>query len=149
MITGTTNNSRLGELRKYVVSGNFVDLYIQSFSSISDGLNPILSQVSQYPYTIMYYIGSVIYTDIIQSDGTSVTSFKYQPNNNSSFINHGIIKNPNMSGIINNPKIIDDVFIIRDNLSALDKNYRLEYIGNLSELTTYAGGKYFNIINNT
>jgi len=65
------------------------------------------------------------------------------------FIYEQYIKNPNKSKLISNPKINDDVFIIRDNLSALDKNYRLEYIRNLVDLTTYAGGRYFNIINNT
>jgi hypothetical protein len=51
--------------------------------------------------------------------------------------------------IISNPKINDDVFITRQELSAFEKNYRLEYIRNLVDLETYAGGNYFNIINNT
>ena len=77
------------------------------------------------------------------------TSFSYTSNNTENFINESYIKNPNKSKIISNPKINNDVFITRDDLSALDKNYRLEYIRNLVDLTTYAGGRYFNIINNT
>jgi hypothetical protein len=34
-------------------------------------------------------------------------------------------------------------------LSAFDQNYRLEYIQSLVDLTTYAGGNFFNIVNNT
>jgi len=77
------------------------------------------------------------------------TTFDFIPQNGENFINEQYIKNPNKSKIISNPKIFDDVFIIRDNLSAFNKNYRLEHIRNLVDLTTYAGGKYFNIINNS
>ena len=59
------------------------------------------------------------------------------------------IKEVNKKNIISNPKINDDVFISRQQLSAFDKNYRLEYINNLSDLETYAGGNFFNIVNNT
>ena len=77
------------------------------------------------------------------------TTFYFIPQNTGNFIDEQYIKNPDKSKIISNPKIFDDVFITRGNLSAFDKNYRLEYIRNLVDLTTYAGGKYFNIINNT
>jgi len=152
MVTGTTNNSRLPELRKYKISGSFLTLYTQSTSSSIDGVNPILSQVTTYPYMVIYYIGGITYTDIIQFDGSSITRFSYLPQgtgNTLNFFNAPYIKNPNKEKIISNPKIIDDVFIVRSNQSAFDKNYRLEYIGNLVDLTTYAGGKFFNIINNS
>jgi hypothetical protein len=55
----------------------------------------------------------------------------------------------NKENIISNPEIYDDVFIIRQEISAFDGNYRLEYIQNLIDLETYAGGNFFNIVNNT
>ena len=66
-----------------------------------------------------------------------------------SFINAPIYKDPKKENIISNPKIGDDVFIVRQALSAFDNNYRLEQIKNLNELVTYAGGNFFNIVNNT
>ena len=81
--------------------------------------------------------------------GTTFTYIAKGTSETLNFIYESYIKNPDKSKIISNPKIIDDVFIIRDNLSAFDKNYRLEYIRNLVDLTTYAGGQYFNIINNS
>ena len=77
------------------------------------------------------------------------TTFGFIPQNNGNFINESYVKNPNKEKIISNPKINDDVFITRGEQSAFNKNYRLEFVGNLVDLTTYAGGKYFNIINNT
>ena len=55
----------------------------------------------------------------------------------------------NKENIISNPEIANDVFIDRQEISAFDQNYRLEYIGSLVDLTTYAGGGFFNIVNNT
>jgi hypothetical protein len=55
----------------------------------------------------------------------------------------------NKENIISNPKIYNDVFIVRQEVSAFDGNYRLEYIRTLVDLTTYAGGNFFNIVNNT
>jgi hypothetical protein len=65
------------------------------------------------------------------------------------FINKPVYKDPNKESIISNPKIYDDVFIIREELSAFDANYRLEYIKNLIDLETYAAGQFFNIVKNT
>ena len=77
------------------------------------------------------------------------TTFNFIPQNTGNFVDAPYYKHPNKSKIISQPKINDDVFIIRDDLSAFDKNYKLEYITNLVELTTYAGGRFFNIVNNT
>jgi len=79
------------------------------------------------------------------------TTFEYTPvgTNSPDFINVPYYKNVNKEKIISNPKIFNDVFIVRTEQSAFDKNYRLEYIKTLIDLTTYAGGKFFNIINNT
>lgn len=151
MATGTTNKSRLNELRKYVTTGTLLDRYIHSSSSSNDGVNVDESQVSSFPYKIRYYIGGIKYTDKIQSNGDTVTKFSYTPKGTDSknFIDEPIIKNPSKDNIIGNPKIIDDVFIDRGTQSAFENNYRLKYMTNLNDILTYAGGRYFNIINNT
>src|ERR1035437_2295855 len=69
--------------------------------------------------------------------------------NNPNFVIKPIYQKPNKENIISNPKISNDVFIIRQELPAFDGNYRLEYIRKLVDLETYAAGKFFNIINNT
>lgn len=145
MITGTTENSRLQELRKYTTSTVFANQYVGGGSWTSDGVDYSNSPAIEY---VVYYIGGIRYVDQTLIDGVQ-TSFSYTPNNVGNFIDEVYYKNPDKSKIISNPKIRDDVFIIRDNLSAFDKNYRLEYIKNMIDLTTYAGGRYFNIINNT
>jgi len=145
MIIGRTDNSRLQELRKYVVSPTFSQQYVGSGSWSTDGVD---YGASTYPAFIVYYIGGIKYTDITLINGTH-TTFEYNPNNTGNFIDESYIKNPNKEKIISNPKIFDDVFITRSEQSAFNKNYRLEFVGNLVDLTTYAGGRYFNIINNT
>jgi len=145
MITGTTDNSRLNELRKYTITTNFANQYVGGGSWIQDGVDYLNSPAIEY---VVYFIGGIRYVDETLINGTT-TSFSYLPNNTYNFIDEQYIKNPNKEKIISNPKIYDDVFITRDNLSAFNKNYKLEYIRNLVDLTTYAGGKYFKIINNT
>jgi len=145
MITGSTNNSRLNELRKYTVTSNFADQYVGGGSWTSDGVDYGVSSAIEY---VTYYIGGIKYIDETLIDGTT-TTFEYNANNNGNFLDEQYIKNPNKEKIISNPKINDDVFITRGEQSAFNKNYRLEFVENLVDLTTYAGGKYFNIINNT
>ena len=79
------------------------------------------------------------------------TTYGFIPQGTSSldFIEAPIYKDPKKENIISNPKINDDVFIVRQELSVFEQNYRLEYVSNLVELTTYAGGNYFKIINNS
>jgi hypothetical protein len=148
MITGRTNNSRLNELKKYAVGVPFSQQYVGGGTWTTDGVDYGNSPAIEY---VTYYIGGIKYVDQTLIDGTH-TTFEYTPQGISepNFITgETYIKNPNKDKIISNPKIIDDVFIIRDNLSAFDKNYRLEFIKSLVDLTTYAGGKYFNIVNNS
>lgn len=145
MITGSTNNSRLVELKKYIVNATFAQQYVSGGNWTTDGVDYVNSPSINY---VVYYIGGIQYIDQTTTAG-KITTFKYTPNNIGNFINESVYKNFNKENIISNPKINDDVFIVRSNLSAFDKNYRLEYIKNLIDLTTYAGGKYFNIINNT
>jgi len=101
---------------------------------------------------IIYYIDGIEYIDVMSGSSSGITYTIYTPQgigNTLNFINVSYYKNPTKENIISNPKINDDVFILRQELSAFDKNYRLEYIKNLSELLTYAGGNFFNIINNS
>jgi hypothetical protein len=145
MLTGSTENSRLAELRKYTITTDFTKQYVSNGSWTNNGVdyNNSTSGVS-----VVYYINGIKYVDET-TDDTTITKFSFIPKNEANFISKELVKNPNKDKIISNPKIIDDVFITRNDLSAFDRNYRLEFIRNLFELTTYAGGKYFKIINNT
>lgn len=143
MIVTGTSASRLSELRKYTVTSVFADQYIGSGSWTSDGVDYGSSPDID---NVVYYLGSIQYNDI---SGTTTFSFTAQGTSNPIFIETPIYKDPKKDNIISNPKIDDDVFIIRQALSVQEQNYRLQYITNLVELTTYAGGNYYNIVNNT
>jgi len=145
MITGTTENSRLAELRKYTVSPLFANQYVSGGNWSTDGVDYLNSPAIEY---VVYFLGGIRYVDATLIDGVH-TSFSYNPNSDPNFVNVPYYKNVSKEKIISNPKIKDDVFIIRTEQTAFDKNYRLEYIGNLVDLTTYAGGSFFNIINNS
>jgi len=146
MATGTTINSRLPELKKYAVGVPFNQQYFGSGSISVDGVD---FSNSNSGTCVTYFIGGIKYVD--SYSGTTGTTFSYTPQgtNSPNFLSNPYIKNPNKENIISNPKINDDVFIDRQQLSAFDSNYRLEYIKSLVDLTTYAGGKFFNIVNNT
>jgi len=147
IITGTSS-SRLSELRKYTVTNDFTKQYVIGGSINTDGID--LSSSNPLD-KIVYYIGGIKYVDIItgSTSGTTLNIYTPQGTASANFINVPYFKDPNKNNIISNPKIIDDVFILRQQLSAFDKNYRLEYIGNLGDLETYAGGNFFVIVNNT
>jgi hypothetical protein len=146
-LTGTSS-SRLSELRKYTVTNVFADQYIGGGSPVSDGVDYI-SSVSGV--SVVYYLGGIRYQDTIESGQTTSTTFSFTPQGTSSpdFIFAPIYKDPDKEGIVGKPKISDDVFIIRQELSVFENNYRLEYITKLIDLLTYAGGNHFRIINNT
>jgi len=144
MITGSTNNSRLIELKKYKITDDFSEQYFGSGSLSTNGVDYInsISGIS-----VTYYINGIKYIDNVTG---KTTTFYYEPQNDSNkFTNNYYYKDPNKENIIASPKIKDDVFIERQQLSAFDDNYKLQFIKNLVELSTYAGGKYFNIVNNT
>lgn len=145
MVTGNTDNSRLLELRKYTINVPFLEQYFGGGSLTVDGVDYVNSPSIEY---VVYFIGGIRYVDETLIDGVNIT-FSYTPQSEDNFINVPYYKNMNKEKIISNPKINDDVFIIRTEQSAFDKNYRFEYIRNLIDLTTYAGGNFFNIINNT
>jgi len=160
-VTGTST-SRLSELRKYTITSDFNNQYIARISNsgtscdcscgssiVNDGVDYQNSSVSQ---CVVYYIGGIKYIDKFNSCGVNnCTCFSYTPQgtNSPDFINAPIFKDPNKDNIISNPKIINDVFITRQELSAFDKNYKLEYMKSLVDIETYAAGKFFNIVKNT
>lgn len=145
MISGTTKNSRLIELRKYAITNVFANQYYSGGSTVNNGVDygNSISGVS-----VTYYIDGMKYIDNVTS---GVTTFIANPvaNDPANYINLPYYKDPNLTKIIGIPKINDDVFIDRQELSAFDSNYRLEFIKNLNDLNTYASGKFFKIINYT
>src|ERR1035437_523023 len=145
-VTGHSS-SRLMELRKYFISGTTAQIYVTGGTSIIDGI--FFAHSTRY--TIVYFLGGIRYVDILTGN-TSGTTFNFVTSgytNNPNFVIKPIYQKPNKENIISNPKISNDVFIIRQELPAFDGNYRLEYIRKLVDLETYAAGKFFNIINNT
>ena len=146
IVTGTSS-SRLSELRKYTITQIFKYQYVSGGTYAIDGVDYLHSHSGS---SIVYFLGGIRYVDILTGI-TSGTTFRFTASGISSgnFINKPIYKNPNKENIVSNPKIYNDVFIIRQEISAFDKNYRLEYINSLADLETYAGGSFFNVINNT
>ena len=138
--------SRLNELRKYTITNDFLKQYY-NIDINSNGVDYIGSIPNQ---KIIYYINDIKFIDLIENNITTTRfSFIGQGLMSPDFINKPIVKNSNKENIITNPKINDDVFIVRQELSVFDKNYKLEYVYSLIDLITYTGGNFFNIINNT
>ncbi len=139
--------SRLNELKKYAVNVSFNRQYTSGGTYSTDGVD---YSVSVSGVSVTYYLGGIKYTDAVVNDAT-VTTFRFTGSGLTSpdFINKQVYKNPDKENIISNPKINDDVFIIRQELSAFENNYRLEHVKGLQELETYAGGNFFNIVKNT
>ena len=146
IVTGTTKNSRLSELRKFSVSGTLSELYYTSTTPSTDGVNPLLTTTAT---TWTYYIGEITYVDNVVNQ---ITSFEFDslayddPNN---FVDLPFIKDETKQNIIDKPEIDNNVFIIRQSLPVFQNVYRLQDIRNISELEKYAGGAKFNIVNNT
>lgn len=147
MIVTGSSSSRLSELRKYTITNVFANQYISGGNNTTDGVDYPNSVSGE---SVVYYLGGIQYLDTLIEPNIGTTfSFTASGTSSADFIHAPIYKDPKKENIISNPKIDDDVFIIRQELSVFEKNYRLEYIKNLIELTTYAGGNYFNIINNS
>jgi hypothetical protein len=144
IVTGETK-TRLSELRKYKLTGIFTQDYRGNGSASNDG---VAFNQSDPETEIVYYIGGIKYVDDVVN---SITRFEFTAvgTNSPDFINVPIYKDHKKENIISRPKIQDGVFIIRQELSAFEKNYKLQHINNLSDLNTYLGGNYFNIVNNT
>jgi hypothetical protein len=146
IVTGGSK-SRLVELKKYATNLPFNQQYITGGNWNTDGVDYVNTIEN---IRIIYYLGGIRYVDEFTGSASGTTfAFVGKGINNPNFINVPIYKNPTKENIISNPKINDDVFIVRQELSAFENNYRLEFVKNLSELETYASGKHFNIINNS
>ena len=145
VISGTSS-SRLPELRKYSRSGSLENLFYVSIDPSVDGVDSGLTTTG---ITYTYYIGGITYVDDVTGETTTYTyaSSGYSDTNN--FVNLPYIKDESKQNIIDKPLIDNNVFIIREEQRVLDYNYRLRNIGNLTELRYYAGGGFYNIIENT
>ena len=143
-----TSTSRLAELRKYTITSVFENQYFTGGNSTIDGVS---LTTSNYPEYIVYYLGGIKYVDVLSGTSSGLTFTYFIPkglNETNNFNYDKIYKDPSKDNIISNPKIDNDVFIVRQQLSAFEKNYRLEFIDRLVDLITYAGGNYFYIKNN-
>jgi len=150
-ITGDSK-SRLSDLKKYSLSGDFFNQYSGSTGAAKDGVNQSLSNLNVNPQVVVYYVGGITYTDYIYGDPIlNRTTFKFVGQGYSSpdFIDEPLVKHPDKTNIVQNPKVYNDVFIVRQEASAFDKNYKLKNVKSLVALKTYASGRYFNVVSNT
>lgn len=145
MVVTGSSTSRLSELRKYTVTSIFNQQYWSDGTYTNNGVDFTQSTSG---VSVVYYINGIKYIDSTNA-GVTTTTFSFTPDNTGNFIDTNIYQNPNKENIVSNPKIYDDVFIIRQELSAFDKNFRLQYMSNLIDVVTYAGGNFFNIVSNT
>lgn len=149
-VTGESK-SRLSELKKFAVSSDFFDRYFTSNDVNVDGVIVAGSDINLNPKVVNYRIGGIEYIDNIFDDGTTTTTFEFEGQGYDSpdFINRPIYKDPNKENIVQTPKVDSDVFIERQEVSAFEKNYNLEFVNSSVDLLTYAAGGYYKIINNT
>ena len=91
MISGTTKNSRLYELKKYVVTNNFMEQYVGNGSYNNNGVDYNNSVDDEY---ITYYIDGIKYVDDLTQN---ITTFYTSPSITSSpnFINTNYFKDFN------------------------------------------------------
>ena len=142
-----SGTSRLVELEKYSTSENLSVKYITSTNINTNGL--VVSDSSQ-GVRYVYYIDGFKYTDII-NNGLVTTTIEYTSTglNSHLVITKPIVKKENKSDVIELPKTVNDIFIDRQQISAFENNIKLRVMKNIIQLDNYAGGNYFNIINNT
>lgn len=138
--------TRLNELKKYTVTELFSDKYVSGGNVNTDGVDYGIST----PSNIIYYLGGIRYNDIITGDVIKTTySFLSLGYSSPDFFYAGTIKIPEKEKIVSNPKIENDVFINRQEISVFNNNYKLEFIKNMAELNSFAAGSFYNIVNNT
>ncbi len=152
-VTGGSS-SRLFELKKYSLSNSYSVKYKLSNDPSVDGIDLAQSvTASTSGITIVYYLSGITYYDIIPSDTgiTPYTTFKFTGGgyNSPNYDNYAIYKDESKHDINEQPTIDPDVFIERQSLSVYENNYRLKDINKLFDVLSYAGGSYFNIIDNT
>jgi len=152
LVTGGCT-SRLFELKKYTLNNSYSVKYKQSNNSSVDGLDLTQSITgSTTGVTLVYYIGGITYYDVIPSDTgiTPYSIFKFTGvgYNSPNYDNYAIYKDETLLEIKEQPTIDPDVFIERQSLSVFENNYRLKELNKLFDVLSYAGGSYFNIIDN-
>lgn len=160
-ITGTpytvtgTSTSRLSELSKYVVTTAPWDKYILSSSPSTDGLNLAQSNTGGTAGFVIYtyYLGGITYVDSTPTGTTATTTtFSFQtlgyadPNN---FDNLPIIKLESKQNMAENPFVNPDVNIVRQDIPVFEDAMRLRAVNKLSDVTSYAGGGFFTVYNNS
>lgn len=149
IVSGSTS-SRLNELRKFSTAGTLEQLYFTSTDPAINGVDPTQTVTGTTASTFVYYLSGITYQDdVLSGETTSMFSFVSSGYSSPVFENLPYIKDERKQNIIEKPLVDSDVFIIRDEASAFQNNYRLKDITNLTELTYYAGGAYFNIVENT
>lgn len=145
-VTGTCE-SRLNEVRKYKTTGSLSDRYFTSLTPNNDGIN--LFETTE-GVIFVYYINGVTYTDTIENGVTTtifqLTSLGYDEELN--FTNTVILKDFAKDNVVDVPEVNSEVFITRQSISVFEDQIRMNNISDLSELLFYAGGSYFNIVNN-
>jgi hypothetical protein len=154
-VTGTSS-SMLNEIRK---SGYSPYVYNQYFLSTNPNINGLdleksglsgTQNVTDFTnFNVVYYVGGITYTQLSGASGSTLFSMLGQQFSPLNFTNESIIKDENKENMTGKPIISSDVFIIRQEFSVFERNYNLEFIKNIAQLETYAGGAYFNIISNT
>lgn len=152
LVTGVTI-SRINEIRKFTNNPNPFIRYITGGTLGTFGLNIGESITSTTGTTILtYYLGNIKYQDFITANTTYLTTYEYTASGSSVsnlFDDLPYHKNENILDVVRKPKVVNNVFIDRQSVSVLENNLRLKSITNLSELLNYAGGNYFNIVDNT
>jgi hypothetical protein len=147
IITGTSS-SRLSELEKYTITSDLSLKYRLSTDTAIDGLDLTASVTGISASTLVYYLGGITYNDNQVSGQTTGTTFSFSAGTQP-FLDDRIVKDESLQNLVEKPRANIDVFIERQEISILENNYRLRDIRNLSDLTFYAGGGFFNIIKNT
>lgn len=153
IVTGETT-SRLEDLRKYTITSVFSNQYFIGGNVNTNGIDLPLSDPTTQ---IVYYLEGIKYVDIISgtsiysgyTSGTTLSIFTAEGLNSINSIDTFYYKDPVKIGVSSKNKINDDVFITRQELSVFENNYRLEFIQSVNDLEEYAGGIFFNIVNNT
>jgi hypothetical protein len=143
--------TRLGELRKYAVTGVLGVRYFLSSGSTSDGVNPFLTIEGVSASTYVYYLGGITYNDQIVGSGIT-TTFVFNSlgtGDTNNFVYEPLIKLESKQNMVENPRVNRDVFIERQQMSVFERNYRLRAVNRLSDVLSYAGGNYFEVYNNT
>jgi len=141
-ITGVTT-SRLKELKKYKPTEEFGDRYHISTEISKNGVNYNDSVEND---VIVYYINNIEYKDLYENNKYIITEFKHTLEPPPINLDNFLVHNENYGSSIETPKVKSDVFIDRHEKSPFKNNYLLSDMESLLDITTFAGGNYFNII---